>query len=624
MLRGIKRKLVKFSDTQEQAVIYVQTPQQARKQPEPKTSNEEVIDTFERFPEMYKGTLGFLESIQFSPPEPKSFFIQDGIICDQDVTIVMPDGAKLYADIYRPDTVEKVPVILCWSPYGKNQLKVIPSSDGKWNVCGVAEDAISKYTKFESADPCYWCNYGYAICNIDPRGAYNSEGDVSAFAVSEADDACRVIEWLAEQSWSSGKVATFGNSYLGVSQWNIAAKNPPHLVCIAPWDASSDIYRDLACMGGIPDNLLVKFIAYKAGGLGYSEDVGAMLEDSPYFNCSYWESKRYEVEKINIPVYCSAGWTGIHLRGTVNAYERLKTDKKWIRFHRTWEWADNYVPEHLEDLRRFYDRYLKDINNGWEMTPRVRLDVMDSYDCDFQKYRPEFDFPLPRTEYKKLFLDSKSSTLDFTPTQEETKVVYDSQTGEANFDIKFEEDVEITGHIKLKLWAQVEGHNNMDLLVTMKKLSTKGEELPLYYFDTERYANTSLVKIKQWSPMQSLTTPYPGSMARMRVSRRKLDEKLSTDFHPVQAHTDDEYLSPGEIVPVEIEFWPTSRIWHKGQTLRISISGQFFKRESWSYTENPSIDNKGHHIIHTGGKYDSYLQIPVIPPKYQDADYVYR
>jgi hypothetical protein len=156
---------------------------------------------------------------------------------------------------------------------------------------------------------------------------------VSAFAVSEADDACNVIQWLAEQSWCNGKVATFGNSYLGISQWNIAAKNPPHLVCIAPWDASSDIYRDLTCVGGIPDNLLAKIIAYKAGGFGYSEDLGTMLDDSPYFNCPYWKSKRYKVEDINIPVYCSAGWTGIHLRGTVNAYERLKMDKKWIRFH---------------------------------------------------------------------------------------------------------------------------------------------------------------------------------------------------------------------------------------------------------------------------------------------------
>jgi predicted acyl esterase len=157
MLRGVKRKLIKFSDTQEQEVIYVQTPQLAHKQPEPETSNAAVIDTFEGFSEVYKRTIGFLESVQFGPPEPKSFFIQDGIICDQDVTIVMPDGAKLYADIYRSVTVEKFPVILCWSPYGKNQLKVIPSPDGKWNVCGVAEDAVSIYTKFES-DPCYWCN----------------------------------------------------------------------------------------------------------------------------------------------------------------------------------------------------------------------------------------------------------------------------------------------------------------------------------------------------------------------------------------------------------------------------------------------------------------------------------
>lgn len=614
MLRGIKRKMIKYSDTQEQEVIYVQTPQLAHKQPEPETSNAEVVDTFEKFSEAYQKTIGFLESAEFGPPEPKSFLVQDGIICDQDVAIVMPDGVKLYADIYRPESIDHVPVILCWSPYGKNQLKILPSPDGEWNVSSVAEDTVSKYTKFEAADPGYWCHYGYAVCNIDPRGAWNSEGDVNAFAVSEADDAYNVIEWLAEQYWSNRKVATFGNSYLGISQWNIAAKNPPHLICIAPWDASSDIYRDMICVGGVPDDLLARVISYKAGGRGYSEDLGTMFEENPYFNVPYWKSKRFEVENINIPVYCSAGWTGIHLRGTVSAFERLKTNKKWIRFHRTWEWADNYVPEHLEDLRRFFDRYLKDINNGWEMTPRVRLDVMDAYDNDFMSYRSEFDFPLPRTTYEKLYLDAKSSSMNDSASQEESKVVYDAKKGETHFDITFDKDVEITGHMKLRIWVEAGGHNNMDLFVILSKLSANGEDLPLYYLDTERYANTSPGKIKQWAPMTSLTSPYPGSMTRMRVSRRKLDKNLSTDFWPVQAHTDDELLSPGEIVPVDIEFWPTSRIWHKGQTLRVNISGQFYERESWSFSEGPSIDNRGSHVIHTGGQYDSYLQIPVIPP----------
>ena len=106
------------------------------------------------------------------------------------------------------------------------------------------------------------------------------------------------------------------------------------------------------------------------------------------------------------------------------------------------------------------------------------------------------------------------------------------------------------------------------------------------------------------------------------MSRRELDPELSSDFQPVQAHLKEEKLKPGEIVPIDIEIWPHSRIWHEGEHLEVvvgtNINEGFFGRMKWY------PDNKGNHIIHTGGKYDSYLQIPVIPPKHQAGDYVYR
>jgi len=64
-----------------------------------------------------------------------------------------------------------------------------------------------------------------------------------------------------------------------------------------------------------------------------------------------------------------------------------------------------------------------------------------------------------------------------------------------------------------------------------------------------------------------LGEPHPGAWGKMRVSHRELDPKLSTHFQPVQAHLKEEKLKPGEIVPVDIEIWPHSRIWHKGQQL---------------------------------------------------------
>ena len=254
----------------------------------------------------------------------------------------------------------------------------------------------------------------------------------------------------------------------------------------------------------------------------------------------------------------------------------------------------------------------------------VRLEVMDAFDYDYQKYRPESAFPLPRTQYQKLYLNATDSHLHKVPVSAESQAVYDSETGEVHFDYTFTDDTELTGHSKLKLWVEADAYNNMDLFVVMSKLSADGEPLPLYYVDRDRYSNTPLPKLKAWSPANGLDAEYAGPMGRMRVSRRKLDETLSTDYLPVQSHTCDEYLAPGQIVPVEIEILPTSWIWHKGQTLRITICGKYVRHEKWLFAEMPEYDNKGNHIIHTGGQYDSYLQIPVIPPKYQDRYYTYR
>jgi len=226
---------------------------------------------------------------------------------------------------------------------------------------------------------------------------------------------------------------------------------------------------------------------------------------------------------------------------------------------------------------------------------------MDAYDFDIQTNRPEREFPLARTQYQKLYVDGAQNALSFDPVAEESKVSYEAETGSTAFDIQFEEDTEITSYMKLRLWVEAEGNDDMDLFIAIQKLDHEGN----------------------WLPVSVLGEPHPGAWGKMRVSRRELDEKLSTDFQPVQAHRKEEKLKPGEIVPVDIEIWPHSRLWHKGQQLRVLVSGHYI-REGWFEPFSWETNNKGRHVIHSGGQYDSYLQIPVIPPKYQAGDYVYR
>ena len=526
----------------------------------------------------------------------RTYTAEPGIICEQDVQVTLRDGTKIYTDIFRPEGQTGIPCIVSWSYFGKRQAE----GSTEWQLMGVPQQTVSKMAKFESPDPAYWCHKGYAVANVDPRGVGHSQGDINMFGTQDARDGYDFIEWAATQPWCNGRVGMSGNSGVAMTQWRIAAEQPPHLACIAPWEGTGDLYRESLAEGGITMKSFNNFIVGSLVGENYVEDTAAMIESHPFLD-AYWEDKIPRWDKIKIPCYTTVCWNHFHLRGSTEGFRRIRSRKKWLRCHREFEWPDTYAPCNLEDLKNFYDRYLKDIRNGWELTPKVRIEIMDAYEYDFQTNSAENEFPLARTQYKKLYVDAAKNALSFEPVAQESKITYDADTGLVNFDITFNETTEITGYMKLRLWVEAEGNDDMDLFIAIQKLDDKGE----------------------WLPVSVLKEAHPGAWGKMRVSRRALDPKLSTDFQPIQAHQKDEKLKPGEIVPVDIEICPHSRIWHKGQQLRIRVSGNYI-REGWFEPFFWDRVNKGTHIIHSGGKYDSCLQIPVVPPKYTAGDYVYR
>ena len=521
---------------------------------------------------------------------------EDNIICEQDVPVTLRDGTVIYTDIYRPDVPFKIPVIISWSPYGKRPGEGM----SEWQVMGVPPGTISEMSKFESPDPGYWCHKGYAIANVDPRGVGHSEGDINLFGTQDSEDGYDFIEWIAKQHWCSGRVGMGGNSAVAMTQCRIAAQQPPSLCCIAPWEATVDIYRESIYEGGIPALSFNEFIVASLTGPNLIDDQVANARQYPLMN-AYWEDKIPDFKKITIPTYACASYSHFHLHGSFDFFRKIKSKKKWMRAHREQEWPDLYNPANIADLTLFFDRYLKNIHNGWEMTPRYRIEVMDAFDCDYQTNRAENEFPLKRTEYKKLYLNAEDMSLNEEPVAVTSKASYDSATEALNFDIKFEEDTEITGYMSLRLWVEAEAHDEMDLFITIKKLDEEGNWLPTYI----------------------LGEPHPGTWGKLRVSHRALDQKVSKHFEPVLSHLKEEKLSAGEIVPVDIAIVPSSKIWHKGQQLRLEIAGRYI-REGWFEPLSWETDNKGNHIVHTGGAYESFLQIPVIPPKYKAGNYVYR
>ncbi|WP_433678284.1 CocE/NonD family hydrolase [Nocardia sp. CA-119907] len=555
----------------------------ARRPPEPGEGSDDSL--------IRNGYLGYCP-----PLHTRTYEAAPGIICEQDQPVVLRDGTTIYTDIYRPDTTTAVPVIIAWSYFGKRP------GDGldHWNVKGVPASTISLMAKFESADPGYWCHHGYAVANVDPRGVGHSEGDICFHGSRDAVDGYDFVEWLAAQPWCNGKVGMAGNSGPAVSQWAIAAQQPPHLAAIAPWEGTYDQFSEALYEGGIPGLAFHAALVGILTGPNRVEDIGAMARKYPFLN-NYWRDKVADPAKITVPCYIAAGWSHFHLHGSFHGFRFAASEAKWIRAHRDFEWPDMYSPHNLEDLKRFFDRYLKGIHNGWELTPKVRLEVMDAYDHDYQVNRPEHEFPLARTRYEKLYLNAADHSLAPDPVQAESRTSYDAAEGVVTFDMAFPDDTEITGYMKLRLYVEAEGNDDLDLFVNIQKLSSTGE----------------------WLPTTVVGQPHPGAWGKLRVSRRELDPEKSTDFEPVLAQRQEQKLSPGEIVPVDIAIWPTSRIWHAGQSIRVQIAGHYI-RENWFEPLTWETKNIGQHILHTGGRYQSYLQIPVIPPKYADAGYTYR
>ena len=138
---------------------------------------------------------------------------------ETDVAVAMRDGVTLYADIYRPDTTDPVPVLLQRTPYNK----ALGSS------------------RMGNLDPIRAASHGYAVVIQDTRGRFASEGEFYPF-LNEADDGYDTVEWCASQPWSTGKVGMFGASYVGATQWLAAMAVPPSLAAIVPRITSSDYY----------------------------------------------------------------------------------------------------------------------------------------------------------------------------------------------------------------------------------------------------------------------------------------------------------------------------------------------------------------------------------------------
>jgi predicted acyl esterase len=530
---------------------------------------------------------------------------EHGMVIERDVAVPMRDGVKIYIDVTRPDGKEKVPALVAWSSYGKHR----PFQyEYFFKEGGVKREWYSKYTNFEAPDPLYWVPRGYAIINVDPRGTWQSEGDAIYWGHEEAKDGHDLIEWAGVQEWSNGKVGLSGVSYLAIIQWLIAATQPPHLAAINPWEGLSDMYREFAFHGGIPETFFTpiwqKSISYSVNRV---EDLPAMMKEHPLFD-DYWATKVADFSRINVPAFVVASWAdqGLHLRGTLKGFNRIASKDKWLVVHGRKKWENYHQPDSVEKQRAFFDRFLKGIDNDVPQWPKVRLEVREQYYIG--KSRNEKEWPLARTKYKKLFLDARNGLLKMAPIKVKSQARYDAPGDEsrspvayreerAQFDYVFRKTTELTGHMKLRLWVEAVGADDMDLFIAIQKFDRHGKYVPFAAF--------------------SALEDGPVALGWLRASHRELDVERSTPQQPWLLHRRQLNLNRGVPTPVEIEIWPSGTRFTAGEKLRLVVQGSdIYKYARWIVlARHPKTINAGVHVIHTGGKYDSHLLIPVIPHK---------
>ncbi len=526
--------------------------------------------------------------------------LEDGVVIERDAAVAMRDGVKIYTDIYRPRGDARVPAIIAWCPYGKH-LTGPEVFDRYPNRTCVPEGVPSRWAKFEAPDPAYWCRHGYAVINPDARGSWMSEGDLYTVGGREADDIHDLIEWLALQPWCSGKIAMSGNSWLAQCQWYAAATRPPHLAAIAPWEGWSDFYRENVAPGGIttePEN----WIDFVWATLFYSrarvEDAPGMAVRYPLWN-SYWEDKQAKHARTEIPAYVVASWNSrLHSRGSLEGFKQLGSRDKWLRIHDGWEWPDYYASENVEDLRKFFDHFLKGLDNGWERTAPVRMAIMDQATAaPSRTYRNENEWPLERTRHEPLYLDAGARRMQSAPVSEERSIAYDALEGEAAFEYPFDQDTELTGHMSLHLWLEARGSSDMDLFVVAQKIGRDGARVDFKVYGIGWQAE-----------------PARGYL---RASHRELDPQRSLPGQPWHTHRREQLLRPGEIVPVDIEFWPMGCVWHAGERIRVVIAGHplLHMGDPSKGARLGSPRNTGQHVVWTGGRYRSHLLIPRTPPR---------
>lgn len=563
------------------------------------------------------------------------------------VLVPMRDGVDLSVDIYAPTESGRLPAILTSTPYDNN---------------GSREGAQ------------WFAERGYVVVAADVRGRYDSEGQWDPFGAKHKTDGYDLVEWIADQPWSTGKVGMIGGSYLGWTQWWTASTAPPHLAAIAPKVAPPDPFWNLPYQHGVlVAGWMLDWAAMmsgrtqqKAGPGGYdgwsekrqdpphtpyveiNESRG--LQAAPWFekwyrqnksSDPYWSGISYQssesYSRITVPSLSFTGWFDANHPGSPMNYMGMKSHGGTPEARRPsmiigpWVHGINtrasggidYGPDAVIDVDgyvvRWFDHFLKGEDNGVGDDPPVYVFVMGE-----NAWHAEADWPLPQTQWTRYYLDSGGranslkgdGVLTTTAPSREASDTYVYDPHEPTRD-PFDGWPNKNGHIDGALDTRLAALGDEVLVYRTPPLAQAVEVTgPI---EAKLYASTSAADTDWFVRLVDIhPNGYSALLTEGVLRARNRDPNNQGRFNGAQLST----IDPDQVYEYTIEFWRgTGNLFQEGHRIGVEISS------SWYPYYLPNLNTGKDNValvtadeavvatqrIYHGGSRASHIVLPVIP-----------
>jgi uncharacterized protein len=521
-----------------------------------------------------------------------------GVLIEGDVGVPTRDGTVLRINVFRKTDAKDNrarPVIVSIHPYGKDDL---PARRGKrWTyskqyrlIRQPDPVTFSSMTGWEAPDPAWWVPQGFTVVNADARGCGHSDGTGKLLSLQEAEDTYDLVQWIAAQPWCDGRVVMLGVSYLAISQYAVAALQPPALRAICPWEGFTDAYRDLTFPGGIRETGFTKLWSRNLDRGSRQTYLLARMQDDHQLRDDFWRSLVPDLSAIKVPMLVCGSFSdnNLHSRGSIRAFTHGGSTHARLYTHRGGKWSTFYSEAALAEQLKFF----RDVLDGAPDSRSVRLEVREDRDT-VTAVREEAEWPLARTRWRPMYLAGGGALATEPPTA--GSITFETLSRAAAFSWEVPEDIELTGPMVARLWVELQGCDDANLFVGVEKWRDR-RFVPFegaYGYGRDR-----------------VTTGW------QRVSLRALDPELSQPWEPVAACIEPQPVPAGEAVAVDVALGPSATLFRAGEQLRLVVGGRWLNPRDPLTGQFPAAYGnppRGRVTLHWGPRHDAHLLIPEIP-----------